>query len=324
MQHRLESRSSSNTNVFLMIRFREAAQYEKIAQALSKVLAQYSLTLVRADYLQHHDELWANVRECMNSSSYGVAVFEHITEASLSPNVSLELGYMLAKGKRCLLLKEKRIPSLQADLVGHLCHEFDSDNISESVDGEVRKWLRDLGIAKRSNEKMVVFVSFGGTCRDPMAKAITLKLLQTHPPDYHLRVEAAALVHPTAPTVSHAAREAIKQLLGEDLLADQPVIPLSQARIDEADLILVMSDSLLRAKAALPPGKTFVLRPFFGLEGDVEDPYPDGKDEATLARYRGVAQELREILENNIGHLIDHLRPDGEPGKKGFGSSRAR
>jgi len=58
-------------NVFLMIRFREAEQYDFVAKILAEILDQYSLTLVRADYRQHHDELWTNVRHCMDSSASG-------------------------------------------------------------------------------------------------------------------------------------------------------------------------------------------------------------------------------------------------------------
>jgi protein-tyrosine-phosphatase len=299
----------AGASVFLMIRFREAEQFETIAKVLAETLDQYALALVRADYKYHYDELWANVRHCMDTSAYGIAIFEHMAEPTLSPNVSLELGYMLAKGKRCLLLKEKRVPSLQADLVGHLCHEFDSDRIPETVSAEVRHWLRDLGIAKRKDEKVVAFVSYSGTCRDPMAKAITLKLLESNPPDYPLRVEAGALFQPSAATASYAAREAIKELLGEDLLAAYRVTRMTAERIAEADLILVMAASLLQ-KNSLPPEKTFVLKPFFGLDGDVEDPFPDGKDEATLARYRRCAEELHEIILKNLGELIEFLRAE--------------
>jgi hypothetical protein len=125
--------SDAEANVFLMVRFREAPQYEAITKALSDILGQYSLNLIRADWKQHHDELWPNVRCCMNNAAYGIAVFEYISEQTLSPNVSLELGYMLAKGKRCLLLKDKGVPALQADLVGHLCREFDVEQIPETV-----------------------------------------------------------------------------------------------------------------------------------------------------------------------------------------------
>jgi hypothetical protein len=69
-----------------------------------------------------------------------------------------------------------------------------------------------------------------------------------------------------------------------------------------------MAESLQNPKL-FPPGKTFVLRPFFGLEGDVADPWPDGTDEATLARYAACCRELKEMLEGNFDHLVEALHP---------------
>ncbi|HLL75290.1 MAG TPA: hypothetical protein VK421_08475 [Pyrinomonadaceae bacterium] len=294
------------SNVFLMVRFRDSEHHEKISRVIGEVLGEYSLRLIRADFKHYHDELWGNVQHCMDHCEYGIAVFEQINEQATSPNVSLELGYMLAKGKRCLLLKEKGVPQLQADLVGHLCRVFDADRIEETVGAEVRNWLRDLGIAKKSGERLLVYVSSGGTCRDPMAKAITLKLLEQHPPGYRLRVEAVALHEPSKATASESARRAIREMYGEDLLADHRAAKLTPTLMEEADLILVMHRDMLKT---LPSAKARVLKPFFGLEGNVADPWPDEADEAASRRYTGCAAELRTVLEPNINRLIDALRP---------------
>src|SRR5262245_14191948 len=45
----------------------------------------------------------------------------------------------------------------------------------------------------RPMPKTVVFVSSGGTCRDPMAKAITTKLFETHKPQFPVVIRAAGL-----------------------------------------------------------------------------------------------------------------------------------
>ena len=74
----------AGSNVFLMIRFRAAKEFETLTEVLEETLDQYSLTLIRADYEHHHGELRTNVRHCMDTSTYGVAVFEHIAEPTLS------------------------------------------------------------------------------------------------------------------------------------------------------------------------------------------------------------------------------------------------
>jgi protein-tyrosine-phosphatase len=295
-------------NVFLMIRFRGTDQHEAITRVISETLGDYSLNLVRADRSHDEDELWANVRHWMDNSLYGIAVFEVINEQVTSPNVSLELGYMLAKGKKCLLLKERRVPVLQTDLIGHLCREFDADRIEETVSAEVRKWLRDVGISKRTNERWLVFISTGGTCRDPMAKAITLELLKQYPPDFDLQVKAFALGPPSKTETSWGARQAIEEMYGQDLLAGHRPTMISSGTAAEADLILVMDHRLLNPKV-LPPEKTFVLKPFFGLEGDVDDPWPDTGDDAAAARYARCAAELKQLLETYLNKIVEFLRP---------------
>lgn len=167
-------------NVFLMIRFRSGDAHESLTRTISVTLAKYGLNLVRADIRDYRETLWENVTFCMDACDYGIAVFETIEGEPVSPNVSLELGYMLAKERPCLLLKDKRVSLLPVDLAGHLCQEFDAAAIPETVPPFILRWLRDLGIRKRTDERLVVFVSTGGTCRDPMAKAITEVLLRGH------------------------------------------------------------------------------------------------------------------------------------------------
>lgn len=62
----------------------------------------------------------------MAACDLGVAVFEQLVEPDFNPNVSLEVGYMLAQKKKLLLLKERSLPRLSSDLVGHLYKEFDA------------------------------------------------------------------------------------------------------------------------------------------------------------------------------------------------------
>jgi nucleoside 2-deoxyribosyltransferase len=155
-------------DVFLMTRFfsKNLRAHCEMVQVLQEELEGYGLRLTQADWKQFHDELWTNVCHYMDNAQFGIAIFDKFDEASPSLNVSLELGYTLAKDKRCLLLRDKRVSMLQADLAGHLCHEFDPDNIRATVRSSVHAWLRDLGISKRPGEHLVFFVSSGGTCRE--------------------------------------------------------------------------------------------------------------------------------------------------------------
>ena len=295
----------SGAKVFLMVRFRDTSSHEEIAQAISTTLEEYGLQLTRADWRQFHDELWANVCHYMDTATYGIAVFEEIGGLSTSPNVSLELGYMLAKGKRCLLLKERNVNMLQADLAGHLCREFDGERIKETVSVEVQAWLHDLGIAKRINERVLLFISYGGTCRDPMAKVVVEQLIKERPPPYRLRVEAMALGPPSKAQASTNARRVVEKSYGRDLLADHQPTRITGRLMSEADLILVMDHTLLTKN--LPPKKTYVLKPFCGIVGDVVDPWPDDEDEESSRRYTDCLAELQTVLEVHYEDLINWL-----------------
>jgi len=97
-------------------------------------------------------------------------------------------------------------------------------------------------------------------------------------------------------------------MFNEDLLLKHKPELLTSDLIKQADLILAMDKSLLLTPGkVLPSNKTFVLKEFFGTTGDVVDPWPDGKDVATLDRYRKCANELRGILSDNLDHLINVL-----------------
>jgi protein-tyrosine-phosphatase len=160
----------------------------------------------------------------------------------------------------------------------------------------------------RKKNKLLIYVSSGGTCRDPMAKAITEKLLEKRKLDYKLNIKAAGLGLLSDHQASYASRFVIKEIYHQDLLADHKTELLTPADLKNADLILVMEKSLLLTPQKIfPKEKTFVFKSFFGLEGDIMDPWPDGKDQGTLSRYRKCAEEIKAILEKNIDHLIDVL-----------------
>jgi len=307
MDRILDDFPNPEANFFVMMRFRDSAQHSAIERAIADVLREYSLNMLRADQKQYHNELWTNVRAYLDACNYGIAVFEQIDEPDINPNVSLELGYMFGQDKRCLLLKEKRVDALNSDLLGLLYCPFDSYKIEETVPAQVRRWLKDIGIAKTPDERLVVFVSHGGTCRCAMAKAITRVLLKRDPPPFRIRVESAAYGEPDLPKASNGARLSIKKLLGEDLLASHRTMRLTKTLQSEADLLLVMSDDL---RKGLPTKKTRLLKDFFlGTRGGIEDPYlQSGKwDAAVLRKYDECAHELEKILEGNLYKLVATL-----------------
>jgi len=141
-----------------------------------------------------------------------------------------------------------------------------------------------------------------------MAKAITEKLLKDKKLNHPVEVVAAGLAPTRKTEASYAARFVIKEMFDEDLLRDHKPTQLTPEIIHSADLILLMDRSLLvSGSKSLPPEKTFILKEFFGGAGDIKDPYPDGRDDRTIGRYRKCAQELRQVLSQNLDALVSKL-----------------
>ena len=87
-----------------------------------------------------------NILTYIYGCEFGIAVFERIETDEFNPNVSLEVGYMLALRKSVRLLKDKTLETLHTDLVGKLYRPFDPQDISDTVSKELMKWLSDKDI----------------------------------------------------------------------------------------------------------------------------------------------------------------------------------
>lgn len=143
----LEDHPDPSRNVFIMMRFSATNQMRQIHEAIVAGLAEHGMNAVRADDRDYTGELWSNIEVYLTGCQYGIAVFEDIEQRDYNPNVSLELGYLMGRGKRTLLLKEKRLPNMPSDVVHRLYKEFDGYDIENSVKREVGTWItRDLRI----------------------------------------------------------------------------------------------------------------------------------------------------------------------------------
>jgi protein-tyrosine-phosphatase len=108
----------------------------------------------------------------------------------------------------------------------------------------------------------------------------------------HFTVESAARDAPSSTKASPYAREAIKMLYGEDLLAGYKPKSLTPELIEKADLILVMTADM---KHGLPLAKTYTVTEYGGGAGDIMDPY--GSD---LGCYLKCAKELSKAIDNVV------------------------
>lgn len=143
----LEDHPDPDRNVFVMMRFANTVQMNQIYQSIKDALAEVGMTAVRADDRDYTGELWSNIEVYLTGCAYGIAVFEDVEQRDFNPNVSLELGYLMGRGKRTLLLKERRLPRVPSDVVHRLYKEFDIFDIDASIKREVGRWISvDLGL----------------------------------------------------------------------------------------------------------------------------------------------------------------------------------
>jgi hypothetical protein len=146
----LKSNLFFERNVFIMMRFRENPLFERIATAIRSALAEFGLVGVRADDRVYTEDLWGNTAIYMLGCKHGVAVFEDIEREGFNPNVPLEYGFMRALNKKVLLLKDKTLKTLPADVTGLLYRPFDSYDIESSIKTEVSAWIaQDLQIPRQ-------------------------------------------------------------------------------------------------------------------------------------------------------------------------------
>jgi|GEM_PF-2363841 len=309
------------SNLFLMTSFAETEHHREISEAVKAAVNAFGLEFIRADDSNvEGNNLWQKVELCMAACEYGIAVFDQIDKPEFNANVCLELGYMLGLQRQCLLLKEKQLPSLIADLGGFLYKQFDAENITVSILGEIARWLQEIGVRKASKERLIVFVSGGGTCRCAMSKAIARHLLLASPKFGKFRIESRAAFDPSRASATRAATMVVKETLGEDLLGDHRPRRIGVGFLYEADLILATDAGVLNRVRQLHesyPGterdkvtveaeirrKSHLLTEFFGSTGNIVDPWPDIGDEASLIKYRTCMATLQGLIEPNVQKL---------------------
>lgn len=128
---------------FLIMKFEDSKIQNNIVQILKNHLSKQGITLLRADDKWYADDLFENIQTYMHGCSFGIALFDRINSDEFNPNVSLEIGYMMALNKPVLLLKDKTLKSLQTDLVGKLYHQFDFQDPEITIPLVLDKWLKD-------------------------------------------------------------------------------------------------------------------------------------------------------------------------------------
>jgi hypothetical protein len=114
-----------------------------IVAAIKSTLDRNNIIGLCAQDKKFMDDPFLNAKTYMHACNFGVAVFDHLSEGEVNPEVSLELGYMLGLGKRVLLLKDKSISHAFTDLTGSQYKHFDTANLVATLPPQIDQWLSD-------------------------------------------------------------------------------------------------------------------------------------------------------------------------------------
>ncbi len=139
---RFKNNNKEKKTAFIMSSF--SSNHTSIINKIKEVLGKHNIEGVIAN-TNYHDNLLNNIKVHMHGCDFGIGVFTHIDNDNFNPNVSLEVGYMMALNKHVLLLKEKHFERLQSDLDGLLWKQFDAYNL-DTIEEEVVDWLKDKNI----------------------------------------------------------------------------------------------------------------------------------------------------------------------------------
>lgn len=82
---------------FLMMKFEDSKEQIKIVKTLKdEFRKRRGLNLLRVDDKAYCDDLFLNIKTYMHGCSFVLALFERINSNYFNPNISLEVGYMMA------------------------------------------------------------------------------------------------------------------------------------------------------------------------------------------------------------------------------------
>jgi hypothetical protein len=137
---------------FLIMRFSEARPYSRIVKTIEDTARAHGVTVLRADAHAFHTDLLSNVRTYLHGCSFGIAVYDRIEIDAPSANIGLEVGYLMALNKPVLLLKDRTLPALQADLAGRLYRPFDPHDPESTIPPQLTQWLEEFGIVVRRRD----------------------------------------------------------------------------------------------------------------------------------------------------------------------------
>jgi hypothetical protein len=133
-----------------MMNFGFTETRDALVTAIKRVLWDAGIAGLRAIDKTYHDDLLFNVLTYIYGCGIGVAVFERTDAVQFNPNVSFEVGYMMAHDKPVCFLKDDTLKTLPTDLLGRLYIDYSpaTEPLDITMLGPFKRWLDDKGLRK--------------------------------------------------------------------------------------------------------------------------------------------------------------------------------
>ncbi|WP_291117877.1 hypothetical protein [Empedobacter sp. UBA7248] len=138
--------NKSQITAFLMMKFEDSNIQSNIVEVIKNIFNKHHIKVLRADDKWYSDDLFTNIKTYLHCCNFGIGLFERVRSDYFNPNVSLEIGYMMAMDKPVLLLKDDTLKSLHTDLVSRLYYTFDYQNPEKHLEYAIERWLKDKEI----------------------------------------------------------------------------------------------------------------------------------------------------------------------------------
>lgn len=133
---------------FIIMKYGNTSIHEEVLKNIKDVLKDYGIIGLRADDKEYIEDLFQNIKVYMHICNFAIAVYDRILSDDFNPNVSLEVGYLLAMKKPVMILKDRTINTLNTDLMSKLYKEFNTTNSKETIKNAIEKWLNDKGFIR--------------------------------------------------------------------------------------------------------------------------------------------------------------------------------
>jgi len=157
--------------------------------------------------------------------------------------------------------------------------------------------LSRLRNCPHKEKKRILLVCNGNTCRSPMAKVILEQKLKEQGQLDRFEIDSAGSSATTDDGATDNAREAIKKIYGQDLLAFHKSKKLTSKLTEQADIILAMTGAI---SDRLPQGKSWTLKEYAGSSGNISDPCGEPPE-----TYLKCAYETSALLDSIVEKLAN-------------------